>query len=211
MTWKTISLTIFSTIIRDIAYIYLRCRVCSLSPRNIHANIRQNATRNGDGLRFVTQIGGLIWSQLSQFSQLLQSITIVATPTTIVVTPTTIAILINHKYRHTNHKCRNFFKTNYCLFHINFVSNFDIPSNFQQSLLHFSQLNYENCEILWHTIRLCHSCHNFDIEIVTVCEILEILATSQGKIATFVTTQFFDNEVDEIICGQWDCQQTDHR
>ena len=141
-------------------------------------------------------------------------------------------VAINHNCRNTNHNCCNsnhdcnldqprmslhqsqisqFFKSNYCLFHINFVSNFDIPSNFQQSLLYFSQLNYENCEILWHTIRLCHSCHNFDIEIVTVCEILEILATSQGKIATFVTTQFFDNEVDEIICGQWDCQQTDHR
>ena len=113
-------------------------------------------------------------------------ITIVATPTTIVannhnvITPTTIvAIMINHNCRNTNHKCRNFLKK-YCVFIIDFVQNYDISISyiFQQSLLHFSPLNYEK---LWNTV--AH--HETILQLLQFwywncenCEIFKIIAVS---------------------------------
>ena len=111
-------------------------------------------------------IACMMWSQLSQCSQLLQSTTIVATPTTIV------AILINHN-------CRNFLKK-YCVFIIDFVQNYDISISyiFQQSLLHFSPLNYEKlCNTVAHHKTILQllqfwywNCDN--------CEIFKIIAVS---------------------------------
>ena len=43
------------------------------------------------------------------------------------------------------------------------------------------------------------------------CKILEILAMSYGKIATFATAQFFNYAVDELTFGQWDCWQNAHQ
>ena len=150
-----------------------------------------------------------MWSQLLQFSQLSQSTTIVATPTTIVAK--------NHNCRNSNHNCRNldqpklsqhqsqmsqFFQKKYCVFNNDFVQNYDISSNFQQSLLHFSQLNYDNYEILWHTIRLSYNCHNFDIELVTIVTYLKSLLCHMKKIVTFATTRFL-NTIDDgfVVSG----------
>ena len=59
----------------------------------------------------------VMWSQLSQCSQLSQSTTIVATPTTIVAknhncrnANHNCRNLINHNCRNANHNCRNFFE-----------------------------------------------------------------------------------------------------
>ena len=59
----------------------------------------------------------VMWSQLSQCSQLLQSTTIVATPITIVAKNHNCrncnhncCHLINHKWRNCNHTCRIFFQ-----------------------------------------------------------------------------------------------------
>ena len=66
-------------------------------------------------------------------------------------------------------------------FNIDFVKDYDISSNFQQSLPHFFQLNYDNCEILWHTIRLSYNGRNFDIEIVTIVKYLKSLLCQMKK------------------------------
>ena len=107
--------------------------------------------------------------------------------TTIVVTTTTIvAILIYHNCRNTNHKCHNFFWKKYCVFIINSIQNYDIQYNFQQSLLHLSQLNHDK---LWNTmihhktiLQLLQFWYwNFDN-----CEIFKISAvTYYEKITTF--------------------------
>ena len=61
-----------------------------------------------------------------------------------------------------------------------------------------------NCEMLWHTMRLSYSSHNFDIEIVTIVKYLKsLLCHNMEKIATFETTQFLNTADDELICGQW--------
>ena len=97
-----------------------------------------------------------------------------------------------------------FFWKKYCFFNIDFVKDYDISSNFQQSLPHFFQLNYDNCEILWHTIRLSYNGRNFDIEMVTIVKYLKSLLLCQmKKTATFATTRFLNMIGDELICGQW--------
>ena len=61
--------------------------------------------------------------------------------------------------------------------------------HFIQFSLCFAQLNYENCEIPWHTIRLSYNCHNFDIETVTIVKYLKSLLCHMKKIATCATTR----------------------
>ena len=86
----------------------------------------------------------LMWSQLSQCSQLSQSTTIVATPTTIVAK--------NHNCRNANHNCRNsaqpqlsqrqsqmsqFFRNFIFSFLISILYNYGILSHLLWSLHHF--------------------------------------------------------------------------
>ena len=92
-----------------------------------------------------------------------------------------------------------FFCENIVAFYINFVQNHDIWSNFQQPLLHFSQLNYDNGEILWHTIWISN---NFEIEIVTI---VKYLKSSQRHLERLWHLQRLDflNAIDELIFAQW--------
>ena len=67
----------------------------------------------------------------------------------------------NHNCRNTNHKGGTFFEK-----HIAFLKYWlctKLWQFIQFSTIVASQLNYENCGILWHTMSLSYNCRNLDI------------------------------------------------
>ena len=97
------------------------------------------------------------------------------------------------------------------VFNIHIAQNYDVSYNFKQSSLRFSQQNYDNFEIPWHTIKLSYNYRKFDIEIVTIVKYLKSLLCHMKKIPTFATTRFLKtnlfvssgiNDTSRISCGK---------
>ena len=163
----------------------------------------------------------LMWSQLSQYSQLSQSTTNVATPTTIVAK--------DHNCRNSNHNCHNldqpqssqhqslmsqFFRKKIIAFLISILNKFltfHPLSTILASLLTTKLWNLWNTVTQHKTIRYCHNCHNFDIKIVTVVKYWRSTKCHKKDLGHFRLRHFFKYAVDELIYGQWNCWQKSHQ
>ena len=147
----------------------------------------------------------VMWSQLSQCSQLSQSTTIiVATPITI-VTKTPDGCNSNHNCRNLNQpqllqhqsQMSQYFWKKFCIFSIDFVQKYDISSNFQQSLLHFSEFYFKRLTLqkLWECVTvtrfLSQLSQIFSAQLQQFCKTLTIVAMLSWKIETFVTAWLF--------------------
>ena len=98
---------------------------------------------------FYMAVEQVMWPQLSQCSQLSQSTATVASPTTIVAKKPQLSQSWSTTIVVTPITNVSIFFKNYCAFIIDFVKNYDISYNFQQSLRHFSQPSHDK---LWNAV-----------------------------------------------------------